>query len=141
MYTFDRQPMPKSRELLLLHESFMEELRATNKSANTIQSCANSVRQFLLFLEDHDCTSLALASAAMVPAFFQHLLATYRPQVFIPLPRTSARFSDSQKPEERLLLAVPSRCVRNSPIIPILLDHENDALEKVLQNGQLRLRG
>ena len=139
-YTFDRQPMPKSKELLLLHESFMEDLGATNKSANTIQSCANAVRQFLLFLEDHDCTSLTLASAAMVPAFFQHLLATYRPTSIRTVASNIRSFLRFSETEERLLLAVPSRCVRNRPIIPILLDHENDALKKVLQNGQLRLR-
>ena len=139
-YTFDCQPMPKSRELLLLHESFMDELAATNKSANTIQSCASAVRQFLLFLEDHDCTSLALASAAMVPAFFQHLLATYRPTSIRTVASNIRSFLRFAETEERLLLAVPSRCVRNRPIIPILLDHENDALQKVLQNGQLRLR-
>ena len=97
-YTCDRQPLPKSRELLLLHANFIDDLEASNKSANTIQSSTNSVRQFLLFLEDFGCTSLALASASLVPAFFQHLLATYGPQVLLPWLRISVRFCASAKP-------------------------------------------
>ena len=138
-YTFDRHPMPESRDLLLLHASFLDDLGATNKSANTIQSCANSVRQFLLFLEDHGCTSLALASAATVPAFFHHLLATYRPTSIRTVASNIRSFLRFCK-DDRLLSAVPSRCVRNKPIIPILSDQETDALEKLLQGGLLSFR-
>ena len=133
-YTCDRPPMPKSRGLLLLHESFMDDLGAANKSANTIQSCANSVRQILLFLEDQGCTSLAHASAAMVPAFFQHLLATYRPTSIRTVASNIRSFLRFCK-NDRLLAAVPSRCVRNRPIIPILSEQETDALEKLLRDG------
>ena len=138
-YTVNCQPMPESRALLLLHESFLDDLEATNKSASTIQSCANSVRQFMLFLEDHDCTSLALASAAMVPAFFQHLLATYRPTSIHNVAsniRSFLRFCKA----DRLLPAVPSRCLRNRPIIPILSAQETAALETLLQGGSLSFR-
>lgn len=138
-YKFERQPMPKSRELLFLHESFMEDLEGSNKSANTMQSCANVVRQFLLFLEDRGCTSIALASADMVPSFFQHLLATYRPTSIYGVAsniRSFLRFCKT----DRLLAAVPSRCVRNKPIIPVLSDQEIDALEELLQGGSLSSR-
>lgn len=138
-YTFDRQPMPKSRDLLLLRESFLDDLRAANRSANTIQSCANSVRQFLLFLEDRGCTSLTLASAAMVPAFFQHLLATYRPTSIRTAASNVRSFLQFCK-DDRLLAAVPSRCVRSRPIIPILSDQETAALEKLLRDGPLPFR-
>ena len=106
---------------------------------NTIQSCANSVRQFLLFLEDQGCTSLALASAATVPAFFHHLLATYRPTSIRTVASNIRSFLRFCK-DDRLLSAVPSRCVRNRPIIPILSDQETDALEKLLQGGLLSFR-
>ena len=138
-YICDRRPMPKSQELLLVHARFMADLEASDKSANTIQSCANSVRQFLLFLEDRGCTSLALASAAIVPAFFQHLLATYRPTSIRTVAsniRSFLRFCKA----DRLLAAVPSRCVRNKPIIPVLSDEETDALHKLLQGGALSFR-
>ena len=138
-YTFDRQQMPESRDLLLLHANYLDDLGATNKSANTIQSCANSVRQFLLFLEDHGCTSLALASAATVPAFFHHLLATYRPTSICTVASNIRSFLRFCK-DDRLLSAVPSHCVRNKPIIPILSDQETDALEKLLQGGLLSFR-
>ena len=138
-YTFDRQPMPESRDLLLLHANYLDDLGATNRSANTIQSCANSVRQFLLFLEDHGCTSLALSSAAIVPAFFQHLLATYRPTSIRTVASNIRSFLRFCK-DDRLLSAVPSRCVRNKPIIPILSDQETDALEQLLQGGLLSFR-
>lgn len=139
IYTHGRPPMPESEDFLLLHESFLDHLGAANKSANTIQSCANSVRQFLLFLEDHDCTSLPLASASMVPAFFQHLLATYRPTSIRTVAsnvRSFLYFCEA----DRLLAAVPSRCVRNKPIIPILSDQETDTLETFLRVGALSFR-
>ena len=138
-YTCDRQPRPKSRELLLLHANFIDNLEASNKSANTIQSSTNSVRQFLLFLEDFGCTSLALASAALVPAFFQHLLATYRPTSIATVAsniRSFLRFCKA----DRLLPAVPSRCVRNKPIIPVLSDQESAALEQLLHGRFLSFR-
>ena len=138
-YTYERHPMPASEAFLLLHESFLDDLGAANKSANTIQSCANSVRQFLLFLEDHDCTSLPLASAAMVPAFFQHLHATYRPTSIRTVASNIRAFLRFCK-DDRLLAAVPSRCVRNKPIIPVLSDQETAALEELLQGGSVSCR-
>lgn len=133
------QPVPGSREFLLLHEKFIANLRSCGRSANTIQSCKNIVRQFLLFLEDSGCSTLSMATPEMVPAFFQHLLATYKPTSI----RTAAswirsflRFSE----EDRLLRAVPSRYVRNRPIIPILSEAENDALLHVLQGSGVPLR-
>ena len=138
-YTYERHQMPESKDFLLLHESFLGHLGAANKSANTIQSCANSVRQFLLFLEDHDCTSLPLASAVMVPAFFQHLLATYRPTSIRTVASNIRAFLRFCK-DDRLLAAVPSRCVRNKPIIPVLSDKETDTLETFLQVGSLSSR-
>jgi len=133
------QPMPTSRAFLLLHESFIANLRSCGRSANTIQSCKNIVRQFLLFLEDSGCSTLAMAAPEMVPAFFQHLLATCKPASI----RTAAsrirsflRFSE----EDRLLRAVPSGYIRNRPIIPILSDVEHDALLHVLQGSEVSLR-
>jgi len=75
-----------------------------------------------------------------VPAFFQHLLATYSPtsiRIVASNIRSFLRFSEN---EERLLRAVPSRCARNKPIIPILTDKENDALKRVLQTQKVSLR-
>ena len=133
------QPMPTSRAFLLLHERFIANLRSSGRSANTIQSCKNIVRQFLLFLEDSGCSTLSMAAPEMVPAFFQHLLATCKPTSI----RTAAswirsflRFSE----EDRFLRAVPSGYVRNRPIIPILSDVEHDALLHVLQSSRLPLR-
>ena len=140
IYTFHHQTTPISEEFLHLHSRFINDLRSRNRSGNTIQSGSNIVRQFLLFLEDHGCTSLALATTTMVPAFFHHLLATYSPTSIRTVAsnlRSFLRFSETEK---RLLLAVPSRCVRNKPIIPILSEHENDALKKVLRNSQVRFR-
>ena len=42
--------------------------------------------------------------------------------------------------DDRLLAAVPSRCLRNRPIIPILSDQKTAALEKLLQGGSLSFR-
>ena len=138
-YTCNRQPMPKSRELLLLHADFIDYLEASNKSANTMQSCTNLVRQFLLFLEDQGCNSLTLASTTVVPAFFQHLRATYRPTSIYTVAshiRSFLRFCKAP----RLLSAVPSRCVRSKPIIPVLSDQETAALEELLQGRSLSFR-
>lgn len=138
-YTFHVHPMPASEEFLGLYESFIDNLQSCNRSENTIQSCAYTTRRFLLFLENHGCSSLALASAAMVPTFFQHLLSTYRPtsiHVVASNMRSFLRFCEAQE----LLSAVPSRCLRNKPIIPILSDQEHDALKALLQRNQLSFR-
>ena len=55
-YVFKHSPMPTSQEFLLLHSRFIANLRFSAKSGNTIQSGRNSVRQFLLFLEDSGVT-------------------------------------------------------------------------------------
>ncbi len=133
------QPMPVSQRFLLLHEKFISNLQSCGKSANTIQSCKNAVRQFLLFLEDNGCSTLSMATAEMVPAFFQHLLATYKPTSIRTVAswiRSFLQFSE----EDRLLRAVPARCVRHRPIIPILSDAEHSALLRVLQDSEVRLR-
>ena len=75
----------------------------------------------------------------MVPAFFQHMLTTYRPTSIHNVAsniRSFLRFWN----DDRLLAAVPSRCLRNRPIIPILSDQETAALEKVLHGGCLSFR-
>jgi site-specific recombinase XerD len=139
-YVFKHQPNPESQEFLLLHSRFIDNLRFYGRSENTIQSCKNSVRQFLLFLEDNGYSTLSMATVDMVPSFFQHLLATYSPTSIRTVAsniRSFLRFSEN---EERLLPAVPSRCARSKPIIPILSDKENDALRRVLQTQQLPLR-
>lgn len=139
-YVFKHQPNPVSREFLLLHSRFIDNLRFYGRSENTIQSCKNSVRQFLLFLEDNGCSTLSMATTEMVPSFFQHLLATYSPTSIRTVAsniRSFLRFSENKK---RLLPAVPSRCARSKPIIPILSDKENDALRSVLQTRKVPLR-
>jgi len=81
-----------------------------------------------------------MATPDMVPSFFQHLLATYSPTSIRTVAlniRSFLRFSENG---ERLLPAVPSRCARNKPIIPILSDKENDALRRVLQTQKVPLR-
>lgn len=138
-YTFQVHPMPASEEFLGLYKSFVDNLQSCNRSRNTVQSCAYTARQFLLFLENHGCRSLALASTAMVPTFFQHMRSTYRPtsiHVVASNMRSFLRFCEAQK----LLSAVPSRCLRNKPIIPILSDREHDALKALLQRNQLSFR-
>ena len=139
-YTFHHQTTPISEEFLQLSARYISDLRSSNRSENTIQSCSNIARQFLLFLEDHGCSSLSAATTTMVPAFFHHLLATYSPTSIRTVASSLRSFLRFSETEERLLLAVPSRCVRNKPIIPILSDHENDALKKVLRNNQARFR-
>jgi len=139
-YVFQHQPNPASQEFLLLHSRFIDNLRLYGRSENTIQSCNNSVRQFLLFLEDNGFSTLSMATTDMVPSFFQHLLATYSPTSIRTVAsniRSFLRFSGN---EERLLPAVPSRCARSKPIIPILSEKENDALRRVLQTQKVPLR-
>lgn len=138
-YTFHVDPMLTSVEFLGLYESFIDNLKSCNKSRNTIQSCAHTTRQFLLFLEHHGCNSLTSVSTTMVPRFFQHLLSTYRPtsiHVVASNMRSFLRFCEAHG----LRSAVPSRCLRNKPIIPILSEREHDVLKELLQSNQLSFR-
>lgn len=139
-YVFQHQPNPASQEFLLLHSKFIDNLRFYGRSENTIQSCKNSVRQFLLFLEDNGCSTLSMATTDMVPSFFQHLLSTYSPTSIRTVASNIRSFLRFSEIEERLLPAVPSRCARSKPIIPILSDKENDALRSVLQGRKVPLR-
>ena len=139
-YVFKHQPMPASQEFLLLYSSFIENLRFTGKSGNTIQSGKNSVRQFLLFLEDNGCSSLSMATPDMVPSFFQHLLATYSPTSIRTVASDIRSFLGFVEGGEGLLRAVPSRCVRAKTIIPILSDEEHIALKSVLKTLKVPLR-
>lgn len=139
-YVFKHQPMPTSQEFLFLYSSFIDNLRFSGKSGNTIQSAKNSVRQFLLLLEDSGCSTLSMATPAMVPVFFQHLLATYRPTSIRTVASNIRSFLSFAESGERLLPAVPSRCVRQKTIIPILSDMERDALKSVLKTLKVPLR-
>lgn len=139
-YVFKHQPMPASQEFLLLYSSFIDNLRLSGKSDNTIQSAKNSVRQLLLFLEDNGCSSLSMATPAMVPSFFQHMLATCRPTSIRTVASNIRSFLSFIEGGEGLLRAVPSRCVRDKTIIPILSDEEHDALKSVLKTSKVPLR-
>jgi site-specific recombinase XerD len=139
-YVFKGQPVPKSHELLSLCSSFVDHLRFSGKSENTIQSAKNSVRQFLLFLEDGGCSTLSMATPAMVPPFFQHLLATYRTTSIGTVASNIRSFLRFINGGEKLIVAVPPRCVRQKTIIPILSDKERDALKNVLKTPKVPLR-
>lgn len=121
-YVFKHQPNPASQGFLRLHSRFIDNLRFYGRSENTIQSCKNAVRQFFLFLEDNGCSTLSMATSDMVPSFFQHLLATYRPTSIRTVASNIRSFLRFSEKEEKLLPAVPSRCARSKPIIPILSD-------------------
>jgi integrase len=140
LYVFKHQPMPASQEFLLLYSSFIDNFRLSGKSGNTIQSGKNSVRQFLLFLEDNGCSSLSMATPDMVPSFFQHMLATYSPISIRTVASHIRSFLSFVEGGEELLRAVPSRCVRGKTIIPILSDEEYDALKSVLKTLKVPLR-
>lgn len=138
-YVFDQQCDPVCQELLLQQSMFIENLRTLGRSRNTIESSRNSVRQFLQYLEDKGCHTLTAATIDMVPMFFQHLLASYSPTSLRTMAsniRSFLRFIE----KEDLLRAVPSRCVRNRPIIPILSEKENDSLRSILQTRKIAFR-
>jgi len=118
----------------------MDNLHSLGKSENTIQSAKNLVRQFLLYLEDNGCSVLSMATPAMVPAFFQHLLATYRATSIRTVASHIRSFLSFIDEGERLVVAVPSRCVRKKTIVPILSDKERDSLKSVLKTPKVPLR-
>lgn len=134
------RPMPSSEEFLGLHAQYLDSLKLYGRSENTIESSRNLVRQFLLFLGDNGYSALAETPLEMVPSFFQHLLATYQPTSIRTVAshiRSFLKFADGG---ERFLPLVPSRCVRNRPIIPVLSDEEYVALKHVLQGPDVVLR-
>ena len=96
-YVFQHQPNPASQEFLLLHSKFIDNLRFYGRSENTIQSCKNSVRQFLLFLEDNGCSTLSMAPPIWFLRFFNICSQPTVPQVSGPLPQTYVHFSGSRK--------------------------------------------
>lgn len=139
-YSFKPQRLPAATSFLRLYADFLDHLRFAGKSDNTIQSAQNAVRQFLLFLEDCGCRSLSLADPQIVPSFFQHLLSTYRPTSIRTVASNIRSFLRYAGGGDRLLPAVPWRCVRAKTTIPILDDQERDALVNVLKTGPVSLR-
>ena len=122
-----------------LHSGFIDHLRSQGRSKNTIDSGRNAVRQFLLFLEDSRCRTLATATAEMVPLFFQHLLGTYSPTSLRTVAshiRSFLRFAGI----EELLRAVPLRWARKKSIIPILSEVESNALRQILKSRKVSFR-
>jgi len=134
------QPMPSSQEFLSLYSHYLFSLKSYGRSENTIQSSRNLVRQFLLFLNDNGYGALSETPLHMVPSFFQHLLATYKPTSIRTVASHIRSFLEFADGGERLLALVPSRCVRNKPIIPVLSDQEDSALKRVLQSSEVPLR-
>lgn len=139
-YLFKHPPYPDSPELRRVHTEFIDHLRSNGRSVNTLQSATHAVRQFLLFLEAGGCSRLAEAPADRVPAFFQHLRSTYRPTSIRTVASNLRAFLRFAEPDGRLLAAVPARCARRHPIIPILTEDEHDALNRVLQTQAVPLR-
>jgi site-specific recombinase XerD len=139
-YIFKHPPYPDSPELRRVHAEFSDHLRSNRRSENTIQSANNAVRQFLLFLEAGGCRCLADATADRVPAFFQHLGSTYLPTSLRTVASNLRAFLRFAEPDGRLLAAVPERCARRQPIIPVLSEDEHEALRRVLQTPAVPLR-
>jgi site-specific recombinase XerD len=134
------RPMPTSQEFLCLYSQYIDNLKSDGRSKNTIESSKNMVRQFLLFLDDNGHSALAETPLEMVPSFFQHLLATYQPTSIRTVASNIRSFLEFADGGERFLSAVPSRCVRNRPIIPVLSEKEYASLKGVLQGPDVALR-
>ena len=131
---------PEAEEFLLLYSEFLGDLRQRGKSSNTIQSSRNIIRQFLMFLENSGHRDLSTVPPASVPLFFRHLLATYQSTSIRTVASHVRSFLTYAEDEPRLVRAVPSRCVRKNPIVPILSEEENSALKRLLQTDMVSLR-
>ncbi len=134
------RPMPSSQEFLCLYSQYIESLKSGGRSKNTIESARNLVRQFLLFLDDNGFSALSETPLETVPSFFQHLLATYQPTSIRTVASHIRSFLEFADGGERLLPAVPSHCLRNRPIIPVLSEEEYAALNCVLQSSDVTVR-
>ena len=134
------RPMPASEEFLRLYAQYLDNRKSAEWSKNTMESARRLIRQFLVFLDDNGCRSLSETSARMLPSFFQHLLSRYQPtsmQVVAFHLRAFLKFADGG---ERLLPLVPSNCLRNKAIIPVLSDQEHAALKRALADPEIPLR-
>ncbi len=136
----DSTPVPLSQSLLLLYSQYIDHLKSSGKSDNTIQSSRNYIRQFLLFLEDSGCKTLSTVPPNMLPSFFQHLLATHAPTSICTVASHIRSFLKFTEGGERLVPLVPSRCARNKPIIPILTEIEREALNSILKSVKVSFR-
>ena len=140
VYRDNSKPMPSSQEFLRLYSQYLGRLKSDGRSENTIQSSRNLLRQFFVFLDDNGCGTLSETPLEMVPSFFQHLLATYQPTSIRTVASHIRSFLEFADGGERFLRLVPSRCLRNKPIIPVLSDQEHVALKRVLEGPEVSLR-
>ena len=134
------RPMPSSQEFLRHYKQYIDGLESKGWSQTTIDLARTLIGEFLVFLDDSGCRTLSETPLPMVPAFFQHLLARYRPtsmHVVADHLRAFLQFADGG---QRLLPMVPSRCVRSKSIIPVLSDQEYVALKRTLEGPEVSLR-
>jgi integrase len=134
------RPMPSSEKFRFLCGQYLESLKSGGKSQNTIESARNQIGQFLVFLDDSGYHTLSEAPLTIVPSFFQHLLARYRPTTMHMVAYNLRTFLKFVEGGERLLPLVPSRCLRSKPIIPVLSDQEYTALKRALEGPEVALR-
>jgi hypothetical protein len=132
--------MPSSQEFLRLYGQYLDGLQARGRSQTTIDLARTLIAQFLVFLDDSGCRTLSETPLPMVPAFFQHLLARYRPTSMRVVACHLRAFLQLAEGGQRLLPMVPSRCVRTKPIIPVLSDQQYVALKPLLEGPQVSLR-
>jgi hypothetical protein len=134
-------PMPSSEQFLYLYTQYFNSLQSSGRSKNTIHTARSLIRQFLVFLDDNSCRSLSETPPTMVPAFFQHLRAHYQPTSMGVVTTHVRTFLESVEGGQRLLPLVPSCCLRNKPIIPVLSDEEHTALKRAVASPEVPLRG
>lgn len=140
MYKETTSPMPSSEQFLCLYTQYFDGLQSSGRSKSTIDRARTLIRQFLVFLDDNCCRSLSETPPTMLPAFFQHLLAHYQPTSMGVVASHIRTFLKSVEGGKHLLPLVPSRCLRNKPIIPVLSDEEHVALKRALEGPEVSLR-
>ena len=140
VYAQNTRPMPSSEEFVRLYVQYLDCLQACGKSKNTVESARNLIRQFLVFLENNGSRSLSETPLIMVPSFFRHLLARYRPTSISVVASHIRAFLEFVDGGERLLPLVPSHCLKTRSIIPVLSEKEHAALKRALDGPEISLR-
>ncbi|MCK9548752.1 MAG: site-specific integrase [Sphaerochaeta sp.] len=132
---------PPSKKTPIRHERFVpavtqyqQYLASEGKSPYTIESYINVAKHFLNHLGDNGHENVEVIPGALVVTFFESLRTTWASTSIRTASSALRHFLGYLGYDEQMLQAVPTRCQRYIPIIPMLETEEEKAILAFLED-------
>jgi len=112
---------------------YAKHLESEGKAFNTIESYTNVVKQFLNHLGEHGVGASASIQEELVVSFFEKLRNTWSATSIRVATSGFRHFLAFLGCDEHIHQAIPERCPRHTPIIPMLEREEESAIVTYLE--------